>query len=155
MLFSNQAYSYGAPIIEAKGPSYSIVKTASEKLEFFEDDYDILMGPFGQGEYPHPQLCVFVKNPEKFEWITYPATLEELNAQLATDDGARTLVYYALGYDGDISYLSLRQFLGAAAAGGFVDQVAYNAFLEKNNLTIVWMGTEERTGAVSMFLARK
>ena len=151
LLFSMQAYSYGKPIILSKGPSYSIVKTAGEKLESFEVDYDAVMGPFVQGMFTHPQLCYSAKNPSKFNWVTYPDNITALTDYLSTPEGSRTLVYYSV-YDGNVPYLSPQQFV--TEKGGF-NQQAYFDYLDKANLTIVWWGNENGTGAISAYLARK
>ena len=149
LLFSVQAYSYGKPIIISKGPSYSIVKSAAEKLESFEGRYDAVMGPFVQGQFPHPQLCYFAKNPSKFRWIAYPDNLTALNEYLSTPEGSRTLIYYSLPFDGHPDYLGWTQ---------FSSQAAYDEFLKTNNLTIVWSGNElgidGKPEAVGMFFAR-
>ena len=149
LLFSINAYSYGKPIITSKGPSYSIVKTAAEKLESFEGKYDAVMGPFVQGMFTHPQLCYLSKNPSKFKWIAYPDNLTALNEYLSTPEGSRTLIYYSLPFDGHPDYLGWTQFSG---------QAAYDEFLKTNNLTIVWSGNEisieGKPEAVGMLFAR-
>jgi len=151
LLFSINAYSYGKPIITSKGPSYSIVKTAAEKLESFEGKYDAVMGPFVQGMFPHPQLCYLSKNPSKFKWITYPDNITALTDYIMTPAGSKTLVYYSM-YDGNVPYLSPQQFV---TDDGKFNQQAYFDYLDKANLTIVWWGNEEGTGAASAYLARK
>ena len=136
LLLSYFSLKYGFPILLAKAPTYSVVRDAAVYLSSYPSNQTIFV-PFSVGA-PSPQICLFA-GPK--EYLPYPKNLTIL---LNETREKRAIIYYAFPYDGDVDYISLRNFI----INGKFKEHTYNEWLSRVGLRVEKVFKEEETGAL-------
>ena len=141
LLLSYFSLNYGFPILLAKAPTYSVVRDTAVYLSSYSNNQTIFI-PFSVGA-PSPQICLFA-GPK--EYLPYP---KNLTALLSEARKKQAIIYYAFPYDGDVDYISLRNFL----KDGSFDTLEYQRWLNETGLKVIKLFKEDETGAVIILYA--